>query len=130
MELNREQILHDLHFFHKRMLDTKLGWHIYEREAMAVVNAQKLIEELAEENKKLKTELLRIVEQDIPALAVEEMMNTHTSSIMKSAYDIAIRKMQERLKEQQFSHATPHDYDILHYWIDGVAKELLGGKER
>ena len=53
-ELNAEQILHDLHFFHKRILGTKLGWNIYEREVVAVANAQRFIKELIEINEKLK----------------------------------------------------------------------------
>ena len=36
-----------------------------------------------------------------------------------------VKKMQEKLKLQWWSDATPHDMDILHSVIDRVAKEIL-----
>jgi hypothetical protein len=40
-----------------------------------------------------------------------------------------VKKMQERLKMQWWSDATPHDMDILHSVIDRVAKEILEGND-
>lgn len=39
-----------------------------------------------------------------------------------------VRKMQERLKAQRFSDASPHDYDLLHCVIDRIAKEMMEGE--
>lgn len=77
--------------------------------------------ELTEQNEKLKAELLRIVEKDIPALCVKEMMNTHTAAIAKHAYAIAVQNMAERVK----SIFNPDSsYDIFQQ-IDQIAKEEL-----
>ena len=52
--------------------------------------------------------------EDAPTANVEPIADT-------------VKKMQERLKMQWWSDATPHDMDILHSVIDRVAKEILEG---
>ena len=100
-----------------------------ENEAFYRIVGEKIQEKimLAEENKKLKAELLKIVENDIPALCVKEMLNTHTAAIMKQAHDIGVQNMQERLKAE-FAADSIHGQSEIYLVIDQIAKELLEGK--
>ena len=46
------------------------------------------------------------------------------TTVINDAKADAIKEFAERLKRQVFSDATPHDYEILHLCIDGIAKEF------
>lgn len=100
----------------KRDTIPKLRLSLERANAMGV-EADKTIQKLTEENERLRAN----------TKSATEILN------FKFAYDAGkadtVRKMQERLKKQRFSDITPHDYDLLHCFIDGVAKEMLEGEE-
>ena len=60
--IKSNKIIEDLQWFHKRILETKLGWHILEREVMAIVNAIELINDITHENTKLNDLLNETIE--------------------------------------------------------------------
>ena len=127
MELSeREQVIKDL----QKIVDSYSGsWKMFD----VLDGALALIKELVEENEELKAKLHRIVEQDIPVLVVEEIMNTHTSAIMKDAYDIAVRNMKSKLTDVSEFALRASDNGGIYYvdhavWIDDVAKEMLEEK--
>ena len=62
VRIKSNKIIEDLQWFHKRILETKLGWHIWEREVMAIVNAIELIDDLTHENTKLNDLLNETIE--------------------------------------------------------------------
>ena len=109
------------------------------RDALALINSQEQrIKELTAENERLRENNKQIVTDAVRSVSKlteenERLMREKTalecviSTARNQATADTVRKMQERLKKQVFSDATPHDMDLLHCFIDGVAKEMLEG---
>ena len=57
-----------------------------------------------------------------------EIEKEHLVVFLAEARADAVKEFAERLKRQVFSDATPHDYEILHLCIDGIAKEFTEGE--
>lgn len=53
-ELNRDQIVNDIYGFKNRILHSKLAELVYAKEMLSIIDALALIEELTEENRRLK----------------------------------------------------------------------------
>jgi hypothetical protein len=82
-----------------------------------IQDALSLIKELQAHNENLKKENKYL----------RERRDEETEHAKDLAITDTVKKMQERLKMQWWSDATPHDMDILHSVIDRVAKEILEG---
>jgi uncharacterized small protein (DUF1192 family) len=88
------------------------------KDALALINSQEQrIGKLTEENERLR--------EDNEIKSQKRANIFEIANAFERGRTNGVRKMQERLKQQRFSDATPHDYDLLHYFIDGVAEEIL-----
>ena len=118
MELNREQIVKALEYFHQRILDTDLAKNIYEAEMMAIIDAIALIRELTEEKEHWEKQY--------------KESEAEYNKAEKRGYAFGkadtVRKMQERLKESLVGFS-----DEFRYWAEGyiakIAKEMLEEQE-
>ena len=77
------------------------------------------IEALSKRNEALASKLQEILDKDISARYVEEMIKIHTGDIMKSAYVIAVQEFQKKLCEERVSN------DPVVIAANVTAKELL-----
>lgn len=121
------------------------GWLM--KDALALINSQgQRIKELTGENEDLRIKLAARIMAGTTLKAVNKKLTEENERLKAPKYRIlpddriemiptvesvradTVRKMQERLKKQRFSDASPHDYDLLHCFIDGVAEEILEGE--
>ena len=75
---------------------------------------------LADDNERLK--------EILDSYALQYGSAVTKERYLKSERAEAYKRFAERMKGQVFSGATPHDYELLHMCIDGIAKELTEGK--
>ena len=87
-----------------------------EEYALDLINRQKAEIEM------LKTEMLKIVEHDIPALAAKQIADEHTANVMKYAKSKAIKEFAERLKQVLYNDEFIFTRNI----IDNLVKEMVG----
>jgi FtsZ-binding cell division protein ZapB len=135
MELNREQIVKALDCFHKRILDTNLAEMITETEMMSIIDTITLINELTEENERLRAEkeVLEINNKDLKyrnkeLTAFNRRWAKECAELQDECDQIkagAVRKMQERLKSRKVSYGNT-TFMVVHIDdIDQIAKEML-----
>lgn len=95
---------------------------VLREDALALITSQEQkIKELTEENERLRAE------NEIKSQKRANIFEI--SNAFERGRTDGVRKMQERLKAQRFSDASPHDYDLLHCVIDGIAKKMLEGEK-
>ena len=109
MELKREEIIKALECFHHRILNSKLAEKVTEGEMMAVVDALSLINELTEENERLKS-----VEFTCGFVKPHKVLECPIFDEIVRAEADTVREMKERfssLLEKEYKEYTPEGAD-------------------
>ena len=120
MELNAEQIIESLEFFHHRILHTSLAKKIYEAEIMAIVDALSLIKELTEENERLR---LKVGAYQVKEALLSSQLDDKCDMCIARERADTVKKMQSEIEARCIKGGIYPAF--VKSTIDQIAKEML-----